>query len=804
MILSAGLIFFLNEKISTENFGDLPPLGRLLDPFHGFWQNAHAHALDIRSDLNFPGLKENTVIQYEDNLIPHIFSENEHDLYFAQGYITASHRLWQMEFMTYVAAGRISEILGEQAVQFDRRQRRKGLMYGAENSLKALEENKDQLELLNAYADGVNSYIDRLDFADLPIEYKLMDYSPEKWQPIKSLLLLKYMADDLSGSDSDLENTNAVQLLGRDRFNFLFPDLPDDIEPIIPRDHEWDFEPLEVTRPDEIKIPETINSARSSVDNGGKGSNNWAVHGSKTNSGRPILCNDPHLGFSMPSIWFAQQLKAPDVNVYGVTIPGIPGAVLGFNDSLAWGLTNAPRDVRDWYHITFKDKERADYLYDGKWLKTQKRIETIEVRDAEPVIDTVIYTHYGPVVYDRSFKEDTTLVNYSLRWTAHLPSREILALYQINRAKNLDDMKSALFYLESPPQNVAVATRMGDVGLFVAGKFPLKWDEQGKFLMDGSDPAYEWQGFIPDEQEAFVFNPERGFVSSANQHPFTADYPYYYYNNTAQHFRNRRINNKLNTLTNITTEEMMNLQTDNYHMIAAQALPVMLDSLDETRLTTRQQEFAGTLRSWDFMASPELTAPSFFEAWWEKLETLLWDEFQREDMALDMPDEYITVKILNRFPEDSVFDIVDTPEKETYNDIILQSFIAANDSIDAWIEENNNEEPLWYKFRNTQIMHLARLKPFSFLEVPIGGNKHIVNANWATGGVSWRMIVELKDDIEAYGIYPGGQSGNPGNPAYDSFIDQWANGQYLKINFWNDPAERENTILVNFNAADNN
>lgn len=787
------MLYILNFKVSIQKNNDIPPLGKLLDPFHGFWQNAEKDPLNIKVIHKMADLNNKVDVIYEDNLIPHIFSGNEHDLYFIQGYLTAYHRLWQMEFLTFIASGRVSEKFGKRALSFDRLQRRKGLMYGAENSLKALEQEQQQFNAIKAYSDGINAYIDQLEYKDYPVEYKLLDYSPEHWAPIKSVLLLKYMADDLSGSDYDLQNTDAYKLLGRKRFDFLFPDIPEKIDPIIPPDIKWNFDPVPINTPDSFRISTHFMPYQPVDKEEGKGSNNWAVSGSKTRSGYPILCNDPHLHFSMPSIWFVQQLKGPDINVYGVTIPGLPGVLLGFNDSLAWGLTNAPRDVRDWYQITFKDKEREDYLYDGKWLKTHKRIEKIKIRGEEAFLDTVIYTHYGPVVYDGTFMGDSTLENFSLKWTAHNPSLELVTIYKLNRADNLDQIKDAFKYFVCPPQNVAIATRKGDIGMFVEGKFPLKWKEQGKFLMNGSNPKYEWQGYIPIDQNASMLDPERGFVSSSNQHPFTADYPYYYYNNTEEFWRNRRINSELLSMSKITIDDMKKLQNDTYNLLAAEALPVMIDSLPETELTEVQKKDLQILKDWDYYDGANQLAPSYFEAWWEKLRNLLWDEFDN-DMALVKPDEHTTIKLLREYPDDPAYDILSTPEKETINDIMKLSFIKAEDSINHWKDDHNGEEPLWYKFKNTRLMHITGLKPFSILQVQTGGYEHIINANAPTWGASWRLIVELGDNIKAYGIYPGGQSGNPGSPAYDTFVDQWASGKYFNINFWHMPEEAADSL----------
>jgi penicillin amidase len=781
--LTTGLIYFLNVKTGT-----IPPLGKLFDPFHGFWQNAESKGIQFPTTLELKELEGKVTVRFEDNLIPHIFATSEHDLYFTQGYINARYRLWQMHFLTSVASGRVSEFIGEQAVQFDRMQRRKGLMYGAENSLKELEKNEKYYSVVKAYTDGVNALIGSLKYSSYPVEYKILDYKPEEWSPVKSVLLLKYMADDLAGADDDLENTNAVLLFGKQRFDFLFPSITEENDPIIPVGTKWNFKPVEVKTPNNWEIKKQYTNNTLPDPEKGLGSNNWAISGSKTKSGYPILCNDPHLRLSFPAIWFAQQLQCPGLNVFGVSIPGLPGILLGFNDSIAWGLTNSPRDVRDWYQITFKDQDRNEYLYEGKWLKTSKRIEHILARGGKNFTDTVIYTHYGPVVYDRTFMGDTGRVNYALKWMAHTSSQEVSLLYEINRSANISDMINAAKLFECPPQNIAIAAKNGDIGILVEGKFPLKWKDQGRFLMDGSDPEYEWQGFVPKEQNARIINPVRGFVSSANQRPFDETYPYYYYNESEEHFRNRRINKLLSEMKNITPEDMMKMQNDTYSLLASEMLPVMLDTVVVSKDNSEQKAMLEELRKWDYYCKPGIKAPSYFQVWYYFLEHLTWDEFEQK-VSLPYPDEYQLSYMLRKFPHDSIFDIHKTEQVENEIDIIRESFKLAADSITHW-KAIRKEEPVWSKFKSTRIQHMVpQFSAFSLYDINVGGFEHIVNASGKTWGPSWRLIAELGEKTEAWGIYAGGQSGNPGSPYYMSFIDQWANGEYFKINFIKDQEE---------------
>ena len=375
LLLSFAAFYGLNNK-----FGSIPPMGKFLDPAHGIWQNDQTENGNI-AEVQLKGLKEGVTVHYDEHLIPHIFAENDSDLYFAQGYITAKHRLWQMEFQTHAAAGRISELIGRAAVDFDKLQRRKGMVFGAENALAKMKEDPKTTQYVMAYADGVNAYIAQLNDADLPAEYKLLDYRPEAWTAKKTALLLMYMTDMLAGGDSDLEYTNFLRKYGKERFDLLYPDFFDTIDPVIPKERdwsEWEVVPHEIPEGELPldSIPETLE--KPDPDNG---SNNWAVAPEKSYSGNAVLANDPHLGLKLPSIWYAMQLATPEKNTYGVSLPGALGIIIGFNNNISWGATNATRDVKDWYKIEFTDASRNTYRHDGKSKNTTKRIEEIKVRN---------------------------------------------------------------------------------------------------------------------------------------------------------------------------------------------------------------------------------------------------------------------------------------------------------------------------------------------------------------------------------------------------------------------------------------
>ncbi len=788
LLITLTALYYLQFSIDGK-----PPVGKFINPFGGFWQNGEGEPLSLDEQLEIDGLKEEVVVKYDQQYYPHIFAQNDYDLYFTQGFVTARDRLWQMEFQLLAAAGRISEVVGEKALDFDRGRRRIGLLHGARKMLEKIQESPESLQSLQAYTDGINAYINTLDYADYPIEYKLLDYKPEPWEMLKCCLFLKLMENDLSRGEADLENTNALRLFGKEDFDFLFPERHPNLDPVMPNGMTWDFEPLTVDKPDTLFLPPLTPKMIERPDPR-NGSNSFVVGGSKTANGKVLLANEMDLRLRLPSVWYIAQLHAPGVNVFGSTMPGAPGVIAGFNDSIAWGETNAKRDVVDWYYIEFKNEKRDEYRYDNKWLKAQKVVEEFKIKGQKSFYDTIVFTHYGPVVYDRNYLGEGDRINYAMKWTAHEGSEEFLTFYELNRAKNYDDFVQATNKYDGPPQNFSFASASGEIAIRINGKFPVKWEGQGKFLLDGRDSKHEWQKIIPKEQNLVVRNPESGFVSSANQHPVDLNYPYYTFDSYYEYYRNRRINDRLRAMENIRPADMMRLQNDNYNYRALESLPVMLDSLDTASLNTLQMKAYRTLRRWDYFNQPDQIAPSIYEAWWNSFYALTWDEFENQPVELIKPSIYNTIYMLNNYPDNKFFDIKDTPEQEVAKDLINQAFLAGVDSLEAW-KERTGKEYVWYVYKNTQVSHLLDLKPFSREEVKIGGGKNIVNAASAKHGPSWRMVIELgADHVRGWGIYPGSQTGNPGNPAYGELIEPWAKGEYFPLLFLKSVDENHHSI----------
>ncbi len=797
--LTLALVIVLNTKI-----GPLPPLAKFLNPFTGFWQNAESDKQLKDADYQLAGLKEEVKVYFDDRLVPHVFAANDEDLYYMQGYITARYRLWQMEVQTLNAAGRVSEVVGEKALESDKLNRRIGMGFGAEKAQELIEKDEASAKLVKAYCNGVNAYISSLSPKDYPLEYKLLDYAPEEWKPVKVALLLKNMANMLSVFEYDIENHNFIAKYGMEEFRKLYPDFVEDEDPIVPKDTKWDFKPESSNSKSEftssvIRHPSSVISSVIQKPDEIEGSNNWAVAGSKTKSGKPILCNDPHLKLSLPSIWYEMHLVSPNMNVYGATLPGSPAVIIGFNDSIAWGVTNGGRDVRDWYEMKFKDAARNEYEYKGQWLKTEKRVEVYNVRGKGEIRDTVVYTKYGPVVFDENYGEAESKKNLAMSWVAHLPSNEFKTFYQLNSGKNYDDYINALNHYACPAQNFVFASRSGDVAIKEQGRFPIrsKATEQGKYLSYGSSGADDWTTFIPYEHNPLSKNPERGFVSSANQHPTDSTYPYYYPGvGVYETYRNRVINKILAEGNGIDADFMKQMQSNNYNLHAAEALPVLISLLDKSSLSKEEQAMLETLSKWNYYNNPQEVAPVYFEVWWNELRKLLWDEMLDKNAPMKQPSFYSVVTFLATYSASTFYDNLSTPAKETRADIVAQSFHRIKDTLaakeftevaepyeaDETYEKKDQNPSDWGSYKDTKVAHLAGLDAFSSKHVYNGGNLGIINATNSSHGPSWRMVVDF-GEMKQYVIYPGGQSGNPGSKFYDNMVPAWAKGEYYTANY---------------------
>lgn len=781
-VLTTGLVWALNKS-----WGPAPPFGKFLSPQTGFWQNAEPEDADYSGQLHPDGMKGKGSVYLDERLVPHIFAENDEDLYFMQGYVHARFRLFQMDLQTKAAAGRASELAGARAIEFDRGQRRLGMVYAAENAVREIEKDPVQLACYNAYTRGVNAYIHSLRESQLPLEYKLLDVQPEEWSNLRTALLMKMMAKNLSsGTENDLAYTNAKLVFTPEEFGQLYPQVNDSLAPIIPRGTVFDtatVNPVPPASADSLYFgrKDSLNIHEPERPDPGNGSNNWVIAGSRTQSGSPILCNDPHLELTLPSIWFEIQLTTPASNVYGVSLPGTPFVIIGFNDSIAWGVTNAGRDVKDYYEIRFRDHSRTQYWFNGQWQPTQIRVEEIKVKGGAAVYDTVAYTAFGPVMYDASFAAPAGPVrNLAVRWMAHDPSDVGRTFYRLNRAHNYDEYAEALTYFTCPGQNFAFASKTGDIAIWQQGLFPARWQGQGLYVMPGEDNSYAWQGFIPQTENPHAKNPERGFLESANQRAVDSAYPYFIPGAYIAP-RGISIEKHLAGMTGVTVDDMKRLQNDYFNVVADMALALMLKYVRPGDLTSEGRKYLDMLRNWDRMATPDSKGQTVFQCWWDSLKMEVWgDDIRLATPELPLPNDETIAELLIRDSTSLRFaDNLNTPKTESLEEDLT---VALNKAAVTLVKSQNENKLEWSRFKEPGVYHLLKdLLPFARTNLHLGGNGNIINAVTKSHGPSWRMIVQLGEETEAWGVYPAGQNGNPGSRFYDAFVDTWAKGEYFRL-----------------------
>ena len=785
IVVLFALVYFLNNPL-----GALPPLGPLLSPQHGFWQNAESKDHSYSGDLNLSGLKGPVQVHFDERLVPHVFAENDEDLYYVQGYLHAKFRLFQIDLQTRAAEGRASEFAGDKALRFDREQRRLGMRFAAENALNEIEKDPLSKQIFDSYTKGVNAYIDGLTQAELPLEYKLLGVKPDRWSNIRSALLLKMMARNLSsGTEMDLSLTNAKAVFMPEELSLLYPQVHDSLMPIIPKGTAFAEPGITPVRPitaDSVffgkSSKEPIVSEEKERPDRNNGSNNWVVAGSKTQSGAPILCNDPHLELSLPSIWYEMQLHGPSSNAYGVSLPGSPFVIIGFNDSIAWGVTNAQRDVKDYYRVRFRDDSKSEYFFDGQWRKSKIRIEAIQVKGKATVYDTVAYTLMGPVMFDATFGDSLSKgENLAVRWTGHDPSNEGVTFYKLNRAKNYDDYEDAIRTFACPGQNFVFASKSGDIAIWQQGKFPARWPDQGLYVMPGEDSSFFWQGFIPQVENPHAKNPERGFLESANQRPVDGTYPYFIPGRYITP-RGITIENKLAAMQQITVKDMMDLHQDYFNTLAEDVRPLLLKYVDRTVLNATERRYLEMFEQWDLLADPDSKGQTIYECWFDTLQAAIWrDDLEQIKPSAPWPEEQTTLEWLMRDSQDLKFiDNRLTPQRETLTELVTASLKTTTKVLSEYERQGRLN---WSLFKEPSVNHLLRdaLPSFARKKLRVGGNGNIVNAITKSHGPSWRMLIHLTGETEAYGIYPGGQNGNPGSRFYDDYIDNWVSGKYNKL-----------------------
>lgn len=756
-----------------------------------------APAQNASQTLSLAGLKARVTVRRDERGIPYIEARNEADLYFAQGYVTASDRLWQMELGRRFARGELAEILGKDALEEDKRHRTYGYAQVVETEMaEAPPEARAQLE---SYAQGVNAFIASLDEKSLPPEFRILHFKPRPWTPADSLLVIKNFAEALNTSwPTDIMMEAGRNALPADKRDALLDETsPLDVL-VVGTDNVRKKAGASPAPPDSLSGARQLgtlqeiariekNMARSFERLGlfaedRAASNNWVVSGKHTASGKPLLANDPHLGASAPSIWYMTHLSAPGLRVAGVTSPGLPGIVIGHNERIAWGFTNVGPDVQDLYLEKFDTANPRKYLTPNGWREAIVRREEIKVRKSligtatEVVPLDVTITRHGPVVFEKDGKR------YSLSWTALDPKLNDAAGFQtLNRARSWKEYVAALSLYTGPMQNMVYADVDGHIGYYAAGRVPIRRSGDGSIPYDGATDDGEWTGFIPFDKLPNLLDPPSGIIVTANQRIVGRDYPYFLTHLWPAPYRARRILNLLQAKPKLTTDDFRAILGDTYSISGATF------AREVVKLAHRRQAEAATdgkwretiqlFERWDGHMNADSRAALLVAAMRTEFSNRIFAAAMGAELAKNYtwPNrETLVDRIITEQPREWL-----PREFKDYGELLRASELAARETLTKRFGADDSKWT-WGQQAQVRFPHPLTGVPLiglQFLIPPFpqngsSGNTVAVNVG---RNVSMRFIADPGDwDKTQQGITLG-QSGLPTSPHWKDQLDDWRN-----------------------------
>jgi penicillin amidase len=745
---------------------------------------------------------------YRDSFaVPYIIAQSDEDAAFALGFLHAQERLFTMDLIRRAGEGRLSEILGAKAIPFDKMFRTVGI---ERNIIKNLSKNNPTvMKILQSYSNGVNEFI-KQQKGNYAIEFDVLGYQPEQWQPIHSLIVIKMMAWELNISWwADLSFAELIQKLGKEKVLEILPDYPENAPTIIT---------------DNFKNLPAINSTLAETDKAFRqmmgwtgthiGSNSWVVNANKSVSGKPIIANDPHLAFSAPGKWFAAVIKNKNWEAAGVTLPGVPGIVIGKGENISWALTNVMNDDADFY-IEKLDSTKSKYFIDGQWKDLKFIKDTIKVKDGKDQIILIKETHRGPIIsnihpYHLIYnKDDINIPPISMHWSGNDFSDEMLAFYKINKAKNWDEFRDGVKYFGIPGQNFIYADAQGNIGYIMGARIPIRKSDNPTLVFDGTTSENDWKGFVPTNQIPVILNPAEDFIASANNKTLK-NFKYYISNLWEPSSRIDRIRELLTSKQKLSANDFKKYQMDFVSPYAKTLTSYLLNSFEGIKIKDKNlNQSLELFRKWDFELSKYSQTPAIYAVFLKYLlKNIYYDEmgddlYNRFVFLANVPYRSL-LQILEK-PESDWFDNITTPGRETRNEIIRKSL---SDGL-SYLENNYGKDLTnwqWGKIHTVTFKH-AFSGNFSLLDkyidigpFEIGGDGTTVNnteysfAKSIEGyamlrhnefdnilGPSMRFVYDFEKPDEFFLVLTTGQSGNVMSDNYKDQTPLWLKGKYMKV-----------------------
>jgi penicillin amidase len=782
----------------------------------------------IDGKLQLNGLNAPVEIYRDPMGVPHIYASNQHDLFFAQGFVHAQDRFWQMDFWRHIGSGRLSEMFGQEQLEKDQFLRTMGWARIAREELDNMD--PESLSILQDYADGVNAYLAGHKGSALSLEYAVLklinaDYQIEPWEPLHSLTWAKVMAYDLGGNmDTEVYRARLLKPFSPQQVQELLPEYPQNHPYIVPQPNTA-AGGLESTSSQAVLFKNQAISAllENSANQfkhmqsvlgptgAGIGSNNWVISGRRTSTGQPLLANDPHLGEQMPSIWYEIGLHcSPNgtdcpYEVAGFSFAGNPGVIIGHNDRIAWGVTNVGPDVQDLFIEKINPENPNQYEVNGEWVEMQIVQESIQVAGVDPVPLTVRYTRHGPLISDVSFEDFGEQAGIelpenfalALRWTALEPGTLQKAILGLDLAQNWQDFRQAASLFNVPAQNLVYADVDGNIGYQMPGSIPMRAGGDGSLPAPGWNDDYAWTGYIPFEELPFAFNPPQGFIATANNAVVGSDYPYLISTEWDYGFRAQRIVDMIeNAPGPVDQAYIQKMQGDNQNPGGFILVPLITKmSFDDQRLQQARDLLAG----WDYQNDMDSAPAALYDAFWSHLLANTFDDDLSEEDYPGGGSRWIQViSQLVQQPDSPWWDNSSTPQKENRDEIFRQSLQAAVSDMEKNFS-NNPEIWNWgdlhtLTFRNQSLGnsgYAAIDSIFNRGPFRTSGGASIVNATGWDAAESYqvvslpsmRMIVDLSDLSKSQSIHTTGQSGHAYHPHYIDMADLWRHIQYHPM-YW--------------------
>ena len=797
----------------------------------------------IDGEIKLDGLDAPVDIYRDGMGIPHIYASTTHDLFFAQGYVHAQDRFWQMDFWRHIGSARLSEMFGKGQVDTDSFLRTLGWRQVAEQEYEML--SPDSKAVIDSFTDGVNAYIQERGPIEVSLEYLILtgvlnrDYKIEPWTPVNSLTWGKAMAWDLGGNmDDEIERAILLKTLTPEQVNELYPGYPSDYPVIVPTIGVGKLESSKVATFQPSNLP-TANVDYQSAANKlalleavlgptgpDIGSNSWVVSGDLTTSGKPLLANDMHLGIQMPSIWYQNSLhclpknEACPFDVTGFSFPGVPGIMAGHNDRIAWGYTNLGPDVQDLFIEKVNPENPNQYEVEGKWVDFETRTETIKVAGGNPVEMTVRITRHGPVISDNygalkdkidpeknpeatPFKDKSGVElpgNYviALAWTALTPNSPFEAIWGFDKAQNWEEFRAAARMWTVPAQNLVYADVDGNIGYQTPGTIPIRKNGDGTLPVPGWSGEYDWSGNIPFDELPYSYNPQSGFIVTANNQANPRDYPHLITMDWDYGQRAARIVDMIeNAPAKIDTSYIQDMHGDSKNLNAETLMPILLTVTLEPGFASVREQY---LSSWDYQETADSRAATLFEwFWWNLISDTFKDDMPQAYWPGGGSRWYVVMRNLVQQTDSPWWDDKATEKVETRDDIFVRAFEEAVSQMQDEYGQDITHWPTWgyvhtATFRNATLGK-SGIGPIESMfnrgPYDTGGGKSVVNATGYVVGssngfdVDWlpseREVVDLGNLESSIAIHTTGQSGHAFNSHYADMAPLWANVEYAPM-----------------------